>query len=227
MRSKDDLQRLGVDLRFRPNGNAAHWQRILESVTGWEPRLRPVGWVEASDPDQTRHPWSDGAAADLCARCAAHTAMARILEADSGPIGGMTVRVRKSEIVMMLALPRPVEPLDRYYGKLLQALQPDRLPAIGMMFDLDASHDAEVIFQGLRGLNQVPPYLSLDGAAVDKAGRDRLKSAPCTVEETPGDGLLLVTRPDPWARRIGDELRRARAVDQHLGVSPQTPLVLV
>jgi len=226
MRTKDGVQRLAVDLRFRPNADAAHWQGIFDSLARWEPRLQPFEWFEASDPSQRRQPWSAEAASGLFQRCANHVAMARIVEGAQDDTGAITVRVRKAEIVMLIALPHPPVALDTYFKRLLEHLQPDFLPAVGMMFDLDAGHDAEVIFQGLRGLHQVPPYFYLDAAAVNVVGREKLQTAPATVLDMPGGGLLLVSRPDPWARRIGDELRRARAVEQHLGISVQTPLVL-
>jgi len=225
MTPTENSQKIGVDLRFRPNSSAAHWQHIFQAIVAWEPRLRPFEWVELSDPDRVSHPWSEAAATDLYMRCATHTATARIIEADSGPTGAITVRVLKSEAAMLCALPRPAQTLDSYFLSLLDYLQGGSLPALGMMFDLEAKHDAEVIFQGLRGLEQVPPYLFLDSAAVEVLGREKVISAPCKVLDAPG-GILLISRPDPWARRIGDELRRARAVEQHLGISTSAPLVL-
>jgi hypothetical protein len=226
MNTKGEPQRLDVDLRFRPNSDALQWRRVFAGLVEWEPLLKPIAWLDATDPDQVRYPWSEQAAAELFALCAAHTPMVRVVEAGSDGTGAITVRVRKSEVVMLVALPRPTEPLHRYSLKLLECLRTAHQPAIGMLFDLDSKHDAEVIFQGLRGLYQVPPYLFFDSAAVDAVGRDRIESAPCIVLEAPGGGVLLVSRPDPWARRIGDELWRARAVEQHLGVSKRTPLIL-
>jgi hypothetical protein len=227
MSTTENQHNLGIDLRFSPEANPELWRQIFDGIIEWEPRLRPSEWLEASDPEQFRQPWSAQAATDLFQRCAQHLALARIIEAETGPTGAITVRSRKSEVAILIALPRPDEALHRYILDLLGRLATCKLPTLGMMFDLNAKHDAEVIFQGLSGLIQVPPYLFVSARAVEAIGRERVKSVPCTVQIAPGDGLLLISRPDPWIRRIGNELRRARAVEQHLGISPKEPLVLL
>ena len=133
---------------------------------------------------------------------------------------------RIGTVNLLIALPRAPEDLSAHFMSLLARLHLATAPALAMLFDLENAHDAEIIFQGLGSLRQVPTYLFIDSDAVAALGRESVKSAPCEVREAPGGGLLVISRADPWARRSGQELRRGKAVEHHFGISREKPLVL-
>jgi len=219
-------QRLGIELRFRPHSDPLVWARVVERVTAWQPLLRPA-WVQQLSNPTVPEPisWSEALKAELASKCASAPGTGWTLMAETGPVGAISFDVRRLEVFVSIAVPRPSEPLPESFFRLLHTLLDVHPPALGMLVDLNSRLDAEVVMQGLGGIAQVSPLLYLDALAVEAAGgADRLRAAPCDVINAPGGGLLLIVRPDPWAQMTADDTKRVKAVQHYLRMSPNRPV---
>jgi hypothetical protein len=224
-----EKQRLAVELRFRIDASPSVWSNLLASLVSWEPRLRPTHVEKFSDLDSYGpEALKPETVAELAGRCVAEEYFIWGLTNVNERYFGMTFVRRPGEVAVSIAMPRPAIPLHTFLSTLLDALRGSVRPSLAMLFNLLSKQDAEVMSQGLSGLKDVPPILYLDDWAVVRAGgRDHLRNAPCEVLDMPGGGLLLITRPSLWDEPTAADLERKRAVQQHLGLSEDHPLVFV
>lgn len=225
--SLDDA--LGLELRFRREArdDADTWARALTSIAAWNAALRPVNALRLNDPDQQCIPWTPAVADAIIRACAAGGPAGWMLNGpDDGP-GAIKLHIGGDEVQISLALPRPGRSLPDALRDLLYSLNGHRHLAVAMAFDLNDRADAELVLQGLHGIDRIAPLVYLDEAAIRCAGgRQHVLAAPCVVGPAPG-GLLLEVEADPWRAHRDARLQRAAAVARYLGIRPGNPLVLV
>jgi|SRR2546423_11501707 len=221
-------QKLGLELRFRPKNSAAVWSGLFASLLAWEPRLQPTHVEKPSHRYlQEPEPWTPEMVAELADKCAGKERFVwTLLGVDEG--FAMSFERRLVEVAVSIAMPRPSAPLPSFFLTLLDALQGSIQPSLAMLFDLYSNQDAKAVWQGLRSLGDVPPILYLDEWAVERAGgRERLHNAPCEVLDMPDGGLLLIIRLSLWDAPTAADIERKQAVEQHLGVSKERPLLFI
>lgn len=224
--SHDDA--LGLELRFRRNADADAdaWSRTLDRIAGWNAALRPLNAVRLDDPEQRYLPWTRAMADAIAQACEAGNIAGWMLTGPGDGPGAITLQIGGDQLRLSLALPRPACSLPNALRELLDALNPQQSPALAMAFDLFDQTDAEVVCQGLHGIDRITPLVYLDIAAIHRAGgRQYVLAAPCAVTPAQG-GLLLEVESDPWRTPREQRLQRASAVARHFGIRPGHPLIL-
>jgi hypothetical protein len=221
------VESLALELRFRHTADAKTWQRLLEAIIAFAPSLRPATVLRLADPEQREQPWSPSLQSAICQACSAGLKDGWLLGAAGGPIGAITLDVRRLEVRCSLAMPRMAGSLIDTLVRFLETLVTVYGLALALAFDLTNSVDSELLLQGLSGITQASPLLYFDWDAVAVAGGvDRVRMTPCRVLNAPG-GLLLVLRTDPWVPLTKEDRNRIAAVERHLGMAPERPLVLL
>jgi hypothetical protein len=215
---------LCIGLRFRRGGaTASQWEQTLRGLLAWDPALRPTALHRRDEPGGAPdEPWSDGRWPELARRCAIGGSWSWGLENRTGSGTSLDVAGGQHQVEILIAVDRPGDDLAAAFEALLDAVRGGAEPALGFLYDCADPGRGEFVFQGLHRLEQVPPLLYLDAAALQTlGGRHKLSAAPCRQVDTTGGGLLLDVA-DPWRTSTATRERSAE-VGRVLGISAASP----
>ncbi|HEV3002401.1 MAG TPA: hypothetical protein VGW75_16785 [Solirubrobacteraceae bacterium] len=213
---------LAAELRFRPAADAARWRAVVAAVAGVALGTGPTDVTTLSDVAEVEpRPWTAAEPDRIALGLAGDPPTSYlILTADDG-VHALLARDAE-QVKVSLRVRAPAEPPVGWLRRVVEALEPDAVPEMAMLFDPDSADD-RLTEEGLSGLTVVPPVLYLSGPALTVAGGEaRLREAP--GEAVPiADGVALALG-DPLAPATGAESARLDAAAEHLGISPELPL---
>jgi hypothetical protein len=214
---------LGIELRFRIDTRVVPWGHTVASVLAWAPELSPTHIDRLSDAESDGpERWSDALWPELARRIASSPGTVWGLTSERGRRSMTWVR-RRAQVECSIAVPREKGSPTTELVSLLTMLEAGVRPALAMAFD-DAT-DAALMLQGLHALDAIPPLLFLDHTSLARIFGARARGAPCETMELPS-GLLLLVRPDPFARPSKEDEVRTREVARWLGIKKTAPLRL-
>ncbi|HEY6033645.1 MAG TPA: hypothetical protein VIV58_05275 [Kofleriaceae bacterium] len=208
-----DDPRLRVSMSFPPGRSALQYERVLARLVAWRPDLAPRTLERPSDPDAPDEPWRDARWPEVAALCAGDRLRTWNLLADRGAI---SCSRKPTSVEIKLVIPRPSAEPAAELARLLSMFELGDVPALVLGFD-PASLDGRLLFQGLHGLEDVPPLMFVDRTiAAMLGGERRLAGGPAELRPVAG-GLLISTRP-VYGGGSSDASARTRAMAKLLGL---------
>jgi hypothetical protein len=214
-------QQLAIELCYAPDGSPQVWTAVLRAIRAVEPWLLPHTLERPGETED--EPWQESWWDEIVQVCAGEPLHTRNLICEAG-----TLRVANREYELRLTLTfesdgDPSEALVR----VLEAVGNARGPELALAFDPSSPEDGELLFQGRRRLDRIPPIFYLDRtglAAVGGFARVRAQ-APGDVRVA-ANGLVFVTRTTLWSKKTREDLQREKALQTFLDLTKQTPLAL-
>lgn len=213
---------LAAELRFRPAADPARWRGVVAAVTGVALGAEPAEVTTLSDvAEREPRPWTAAEPDRIAAGLAGDPPTSYLILTADDSVHALLARDAE-QVKASLRVRAPGEPPVAWLRRVVEALEPDALPEMAMLFDPESADD-RLTREGLSGLTAVPPVLYLSGPALTVAGGEqRLREAP--GEAVPISGGVALALRDPLAPMTGEESARLDAAAEHLGISPELPL---